>query len=93
MNIAPTDLANLLQSSSDFGFLNVKRTGDCTGYAYTIEWIANGGAKSAIAINNTNSVTPVGTTVMASRIQAGGVLFKPVSGDLTRTYNTNPQVQ
>lgn len=93
VNILPTNLANLLQSSSDFGYLNVKRTGDCTGYTYTIEWIANGGAKSTIAINNTNSVTPVGTTVTASRLQSGGVFFKPLSGDLTRTYNINPQVQ
>jgi len=93
VNILPTNLANLLQSSSDFGYLNVKRTGDCTGYTYTIEWIANGGAKSTIAINNTNSVTPVGTTVTASRLQSGGVFFKPLSGDLTRTYNINPQIE
>lgn len=92
VDISPEDLANLLQSSPDFGFLNVKRTGDCTGYTYTIEWISNGGAKGALAVNNSGSVTPVGTTVTTSRLQAGGVMFRPLSGDLTRTYNTNPQV-
>jgi len=72
--------------------LNVVRSGDCTGYKYNIEWIANGGDKPSISITNAGAVTPSGTTVTASVIQSGGVLFKPLSGDLTRTYNTNPQV-
>ena len=72
--------------------MKVQRTGDCTGYAYTIEWISNGGNKPLISIANAGSVTPAGTTVAASNIQSGGVLYKPISGDLTRIYNTNPQV-
>jgi hypothetical protein len=79
--------------SSDFGYLNVTRTSDCTGYTYDIEWIANGGDKPSISITNAGAVTPSGTTVTASVVQNGGVLFSPLSGDLTRTYNTNPQVQ
>ncbi|CAF0819146.1 unnamed protein product [Rotaria sp. Silwood1] len=93
VSISAADLANRLQASSDFGFLNVKRLGDCTGYSYIIEWITNGGQKSAISITNTGSVAPSGTTVTASRVQSGGVLFKPLSGDMTRTYQTNPQVE
>lgn len=81
-----------MQSSPDFGFLKVLRTGDCTGYTYTIEWIANGGDKPLVSIANTAGVTPAGTTVTASNVQSGGVLYRPLSGDLTRTYNTNPQV-
>lgn len=92
VGISAADLTNRLQSFPDFGFLKVKRTGDCTGYTYTIEWIANGGDKSLISITNAAGVTPAGTTVTASNVQSGGVLYKPVSGDLTRIYNTNPQV-
>ncbi|CAF3592631.1 unnamed protein product [Rotaria sordida] len=93
VSISATDLANQLQASSDFGYLNVKRSGDCTGYSYVIEWIANGGQKSAISITNAGSVLPSGTTVTATVVQSGGVLFKPLSGDMTRTYQTNPQVE
>lgn len=91
--MTPNDLANRLQSSPDFGFLNVQRRRDCTGYSYTIEWIANGGDKPSISITNTAGVTPVGTTVTVANVQSGGVLYRPLSGDLTRTYNTNPQVR
>lgn len=70
----------------------MKRTGDCTGYSYTIEWVTNGGQKGMISIANAGGVTPSGTTVTVSNVQSGGVLYKPLSGDLTRTYNTNPQV-
>jgi hypothetical protein len=86
-------LANRLQASTDFGYLNVTRSGDCTGYSFTIEWIANGGQKSAISIANAGGVTPAGTTVTASIVQSGGVLFSPLSGDMTRIYHTNPQVK
>jgi hypothetical protein len=92
VGISAADLANELQSSPDFGFLNVVRSGDCTGYSYSIEWVANGGQKNAISIANP-AVTPAGTTVTASVIQLGGVLYQPLSGDLTRTYNVNPQVK
>lgn len=92
VNIEVDDFANRFQSSTDFGFLKVQRTGDCTGYTYTLEWIANGGAKSLITINNTASVLPNGTNVTSSRMQAGGVLFQPLSGDLTRTFRTISQV-
>ncbi|CAF5166585.1 unnamed protein product, partial [Rotaria magnacalcarata] len=91
VNIATSDLAVLLQSSPDFGFLNVTRSRDCTGYLYSIEWIANGGQKSAISISNV-AVTPSSATVTASIVQQGGVLYSPLPGDMTRTYNINPQV-
>lgn len=93
VNILPADLAAQLQASSDFGFVNVKRLGDCTGYSYLIEWVSNGGQKSAISVTNFGAVTPAGTTVVASVVQRGGVFYKPLPGDLTRTYNTNPQVK
>jgi hypothetical protein len=93
VNIPAADLANRLQLSPDFGFLNVQRLGDCTGYSYTIEWIANGGQKPSITITNPIGVTPAGTTVTATDVQSGGVLFQPLSGDLTRIYNTYPQVK
>jgi hypothetical protein len=91
VDIAASDLALLLQSSPDFGFLNVARSRDCTGYLYTIEWVANGGQKSAISIANVD-VTPSDATVTASIVQQGGVLYSPLPGDMTRTYNINPQV-
>ncbi len=69
------------------------RSRDCTGYLYSIEWVANGGQKTAISIANTGSVTPVGTTVTASIVQQGGVLYSPLPGDMTRTYHTVPQVR
>lgn len=55
--------------------------------------MANGGQKSSISISNAASITPAGTTVTASVVQSGGVLYKPLTGDLTRIYNTNPQVR
>ncbi|CAF1415369.1 unnamed protein product [Rotaria magnacalcarata] len=93
VDIDPTELANRLQGSSDFGFLNVTRLRDCTGYSYTIEWVANGGQKLDISIANAASVTPAGTTVTATIQQRGGILFDPLPGDITRTYHTSPQVE
>lgn len=72
--------------------MKVVRTADCTGYTYTIEWIANGGDKPLISITNAAGITPAGTTVTVSNVQSGGVLYRPISGDLTRIYNINPQV-
>ena len=92
MDISTSDLANRLQASPDFGFLNIQRTRDCTGYSYTIEFVSNGGQKPDITISNAGSVTPAGTTVTAATVQSGGVLYAPLSGDLTRAYKTNPQV-
>ncbi|CAM2722167.1 unnamed protein product [Rotaria socialis] len=93
VNVDPTELSNRLQASSDFGFLNVTRLRDCTGYSYTIEWLTNGGQKSDISISNANSVMPIGTTVTASVMKRGGVLFNPLPGDMTRTYHTISQVE
>ena len=93
MDISTADLVARLQSSSQFGFLNIMRSLDCTGYSYTIEWLTNGGAKTPISISNASSVTPSGTTINASVVQSGGVVFKPLSGDITRTYQTAPQVR
>lgn len=88
IDISSTDLANLLQSSSsDFGFVRVQRLGNCTGYSYTIEWLVDGGAKELITVNRPEP------DVITSRIQSGGVLFRPLPGDLTRTYRTKSQVQ
>lgn len=92
VDISPTELANRLQASPDFGFLNINRLRDCTGYSYTIEWLTNGGQKTSISISNTNNVMPLGTNVTASFVQRGGVLFSPLPGDMTRTYHTTPQV-
>jgi plastocyanin len=93
VDITASDLANRLQISSDFGYLSVTRTGYCTGYSYLIEWIANGGQKTDISIANASNVTPSGTTVTASVVQHGGVLYNPLPGDITRTYHTVPQVE
>ena len=65
--------------------MNVQRSGDCTGYSYTIEWLTNGGAKELITSNRPDSTV--------SRVQSGGVIFRPLPGDLTRTYRTKPQVR
>ena len=73
--------------------MNIERINDCTGYSYLIEWIANGGQKTSITVSNAGGVTPSGTTVTATGVQSGGVLFKPLTGDLTRTYHTAPQVK
>ena len=58
-----------------------------------MEWISNGGQKPVMSISNTGSILPVTTTVLTSVIQSGGALFQPVSGDMTRTYHTSPQVR
>ncbi|CAF3954248.1 unnamed protein product [Rotaria sp. Silwood2] len=93
VDISTLDLTNRLQSSSDFGFLNITRSRDCTGYSYRIEWLGNGGKKSLISIANIDSISPNGTTVTASVIQSGGIIYKPLPGDMTRTYHTNPQIE
>ncbi|CAF1653823.1 unnamed protein product, partial [Didymodactylos carnosus] len=87
-DISTLDLANRLQSSPDFGFLNITRGGDCGGYSYSIEWMANGGDKPAITI--ANQALSSGT-VGASTVQNGGVIYQPLSGDITRIYHTVPQ--
>lgn len=92
VDILPNDLANRLQGSPTVGFVNVKRTRDCTGYYYTIEWLTRGGAKKLFSITNASSVLPSSTQVIVDSVQVGGVIFKPITGDMTRTHNENPQV-
>ncbi|CAF3424464.1 unnamed protein product [Rotaria sp. Silwood1] len=93
VDISTLDLTNRLQSSSDFGFLNITRLHDCTGYSYRIEWLTNGGKKTPISIANIDSISPNNTTITASVIQSGGIIYKPLPGDMTRTYHTNPQIE
>ena len=77
--------ADLLQSSFDFGLVNVRRSGNCTGYSYTIEWVTHGGAKELITVNRPD--------ILTSRIQSGSIIFRPLPGDLTRTFRTKPLIQ
>ena len=93
VDISTVDLTNRLQLSFDFGFLNITRSRDCTGYSYRTEWLSNGGQKSSISITHADSILPSGTTVIASVVQSGGALYKPLPGDMTRTYHTNPQIE
>ena len=93
VDISISDFANRLQSSADFGFVNIVRRRDCTGYSYQIEWIANGGQKTPISITNSASILPVGTTITAYVVQSGGVMYKPLPGDMTRTFHTKPQIE
>ncbi|CAF3664415.1 unnamed protein product [Rotaria sordida] len=93
VDISTLDLTNRLQSSADFSFLSITRSRDCTGYSYRIEWLTNGGKKTPITIANIDSISPIGTTVTAFVIQSGGILYKPLPGDMTRTYHINPQTE
>ncbi|CAF4003686.1 unnamed protein product, partial [Rotaria magnacalcarata] len=89
-----SNLANIFQSFSDFGFVDVTRAGDCNQYAYTIQWLANG-EQPLITIQNASQVTPVNTPMSISSIQHGTStnVFYNLPTDVLRTYHTTPQVE
>ncbi|CAF3595884.1 unnamed protein product [Rotaria sordida] len=92
--ISGPNLANVLQSFSDFGYVNVSRTGECYQYAYTIQWLVNG-EQPLISITNSSQVTPINTPMIVSSIQRGSTInvFYNLPNDILRTYHMTPQVE
>ena len=91
--ITGSNLANLLQSFSDFGYVAVTRTGECAQYTYTIEWLTNG-EQPLISVVNSSQVRPINAPIIVSSIQRGNTInvFYNVPNDILRTYHTTPQV-
>ncbi|CAF3272452.1 unnamed protein product [Rotaria sp. Silwood2] len=92
--ITESNLANLLQSFSDFGFVDVARTGECAQYSYTIQWLANG-EQPLISIANSSEVKPIDAPMTVLSIRHGSTIsvFYNLPNDLLRTYHTTPQVR
>ena len=91
--ISGSNLANVLQSFSDFGYVTVSRTGECYRYEYTIQWLVNG-EQPFISIANSSQVTPINAPITVSSIRRGSAtnVFYIVPNDILRTYHTIPQV-
>ncbi|CAM4838515.1 unnamed protein product [Rotaria magnacalcarata] len=92
--ITGSNLANLLQSFSDFGYVAVARTGECAQYTYRIEWLAND-EQPLISIANSSEVRPINAPIIVSSIRRGNAIneFYNVPNDILRTYHTTPQVE
>ena len=88
-----SNLANVFQSFSDFGYVVVNRTGECYQYVYTIEWLANG-EQPLISVVNSSQVTPINTPMVVSSIRRGSAvnIFYNLPNDILRTYHDKPQV-
>ncbi|CAF4224460.1 unnamed protein product, partial [Rotaria magnacalcarata] len=71
--ITGSNLANLLQSFSDFGYVAVARTGECAQYTYTIEWLAND-EQPLISIANSSEVRPINAPIIVSSIRRGNAI-------------------
>lgn len=91
--ITEMDLKNLLQSYSDFGYVMVTRTGECSQYNYTIRW-QSPGSQPLITIHNISQVLPRGTPVISTSIKNGtiNVTSYPLPADSIVTANKDPQV-
>lgn len=92
-SVTGSNLANILQSFSNFGYVNVNRTGECYRYEYTIQWLVNGN-QPIISIFNSSLIQPPNTPITVSLIRDGYALqlFYPIPNDLLRTYHQTPQV-
>ncbi|CAF3294041.1 unnamed protein product [Rotaria sp. Silwood2] len=92
--IAPSNLADLLQSFPNFGYVSVSRTGQCHQYSYTIQWLVNG-EQPLISIVNSSQLRPVNAPISVSSIQRGSSsnVFYDLPTDVVRTYHTAPQVE
>ena len=91
--ISASNLANVLQSFSDFGYVSVSRTGQCHQYVYTIEWLVNG-EQPLIVIANSSQVKPANAPMTVTSIRRGSSVnvFYNLPNDILRTYHTVPQV-
>lgn len=91
--ISASNLADLLQSFPDFGYVFVGRAGECAQYSYTIEWLSYGN-KPPITIVNSTNIAPSNTSITVSTLQDGRDedLVYDLPNDILRTYQTQPQV-
>jgi hypothetical protein len=91
--ISGSNLANVFQSFSDFGYVTVSRTGQCHQYEYTIQWLVNG-EQPLIVIANSSQVKPVNAPMSVTLVQPGSSVnvFYNLPNDILRTYHTVPQV-
>ena len=48
-DVSAKDLTDLLKKFTNFGNVNVTRSGDCSGYSWTLKWL-NGGNKSPVTV-------------------------------------------
>ncbi|CAF3773837.1 unnamed protein product [Rotaria sp. Silwood1] len=92
--ITGSNLANLLQSFSDFGYVAVARAGECAQYSYTIQWLTNG-EQPLISIANSSEVRPIDAPMTVLSIRSGSTIsvFYNLPNDILRTYHMTPQVE
>ena len=93
-SISGSNLANILQSFPNFGYVSVNRSGQCYQYQYTIQWLVNG-EQPLISIVNSSQVRPANVPITVSTIRDGFAtnVFYNIPNDILRTYHTTPQVQ
>lgn len=91
--VTGSNLASVLQSFSNFGYVTINRTGECNQYAYTIQWLING-EQPLISIANSSQVTPLNAPMVVSSIRRGSAtnVFYNLPNDILRTFHTTPQV-
>ena len=92
-SVTGSNLANLLQSYSNFGYVNVNRTGECYRYEYTIQWLVNG-EQPIISISNSSQIQPPNTPITISSIRDGYSInsFYQIPNDILRTFHQTRQV-
>lgn len=92
-SVTGSNLASILQSYSNFGYVNVNRTGECYRYEYTIQWLVNG-QQPIISIVNSSQIQPPNTPITVSSIRRGLSinLFYQIPNDILRTFHQTPQV-
>ncbi|XP_043922184.1 fibrocystin-L [Protopterus annectens] len=91
-DISATDLQYALQSIPDIGQVSVSRSGSCSGYYWTINWVSKGGNQPLLQVND-SKITGVNAKLTASVVREGGILYSPIMGDMLRTPNPAPQVE
>ena len=68
----------------------MSRSGDCTGYSWTIRWTKKPGDQPLIGIEDDLVGPEVEITV--NTLVDGGTWIRPLRGDMLRTPETEPQV-
>ena len=85
-------LRGILEETFQDGDLWVRRSGDCRGYTWDVEWIQSGGDKATMDVDDEFVKLYGNVTIELSVIRDGGLDLTFIPGDMLRNAHTSPQV-
>ncbi|KAK0070514.1 fibrocystin-L [Biomphalaria pfeifferi] len=78
-------------SSMSVGFADVKASGTCSAFTFTVTMSSLPGDQPLLMVNS-SGLTGINVKVEVNTLTNGGVWLNPIMGDLLQTYHQTPQV-